>query len=336
MPAQTPASDHTPETASPELPTGSPRFLLAALFVWALAFFGTETVVPFVPGVPRQIGMFVSAALVVALSFCSVIGWSKLRLHRSVYLLLGALAVVFVIKGATPMITRVQGFDLTGRGAGALVFVTAALADPTLAGSAAVIQTRNDVYQELQTFLGETFPETGLPILLLNLAQLLLASGIGLWIGCGIDKPGHLLPIAMVAGLADIWSVSAGATAVIIRSTTIYYFLLRFPLVMGPQGSYPFLIGLTDFLFFGIFYQAAFRFQLGLGKNIAVLAAAFLLAVTAALFFGVGLPVLPFMAVFFVLVNWQTLKLEAEEIRQVVLFCLVAGTVAMICTTLMR
>jgi len=53
------------------------------------------------------------------------------------------------------------------------------------------------------------------------------------------------------------------------------------------------------------------------------LLASFLTAVAAAIFFRVGLPVLPFMAVLFVAGNFGQLKLKREEIKQILIFLVV-------------
>ncbi|MBF0546829.1 MAG: hypothetical protein HQM08_20485 [Candidatus Riflebacteria bacterium] len=196
------------------------------------------------------------------------------------------------------------------------------------------IEARNHYFFKFEEFLTKTFPENTFQILLLSLTQIFIAAGIGLWIGNGIDKPGHLIPVCIVAGLADTWSVSAGATSLIIRSPIIHHFLLRFPLIGSTTAEYPFLIGLTDFLFFGLFYRASVRFSLGEKKNIFLLALSFVIAITAAIFCGIGIPVLPFSAGLFLIANWTNLNLKKEEILQICLFLLMAGLSAFIFTKL--
>jgi hypothetical protein len=153
------------------------------------------------------------------------------------------------------------------------------------------------------------------------MAQLAMAAGIGLWIAEGIDDITHLIPVALVATIADIWSVSAGTTAKIVVSSSINFFLLRFP-VLG-NNSIPFLIGLTDFLFFAIFFQAAVRYKLGALKNAILLILSFFIAIITALYSNTGLPVLPFMAVLFIAGNFSRLELKKEELKQVLLFVIV-------------
>jgi hypothetical protein len=180
------------------------------------------------------------------------------------------------------------------------------------------IAVRNKFFNAINQQLAEEFPESAQSILLLALMQLMLAAGIGLWIGEGIDAISHLIPVAIVATVADIWSVSAGATAKIVVSSAINYFLLRFP--MPGHNAIPYLIGLTDFLFFAIFFQAAVRFNLGVKKNVLLLLSSFLITVGAAIFFSTGLPVLPFMSLIFVAGNYRHLSLNKEEARQILLF----------------
>ncbi|HEY9069201.1 MAG TPA: hypothetical protein VIV61_03035, partial [Candidatus Ozemobacteraceae bacterium] len=229
--------------------------------------------------------------------------------------------LVLVMLLAKPLVMRGRMIDRASTAPGAVALVSVAHAvTPVALGSDGTVQFRNAVYSAISDHLEACDPEPPGGILALALAQLLLAAGVGLWIGTGIDEPAHLIPIALVATLADIWSVSAGATAVIIRSEQIHYFLLRFPLLGGPEPAIPFLIGLTDFLFFGIFYQAALRFDLGGRRNLALLGASFVIAVSSALLAGVGLPVLPFMGLLFVAGNWSRLQMKREDLKQTVLF----------------
>jgi nitric oxide reductase large subunit len=92
---------------------------------------------------------------------------------------------------------------------------------------------------------------------------------------------------------------------------------------MPAYGSIPYLIGLTDFLFFAIFFQAAVRYELGALRNAFLLGSAFIIAVISALYTATGLPVLPFMAIFFVVGNFSRLQWKKEELKQVAVFVIV-------------
>ena len=264
---------------------------------------------------------FLGATALTLLSALVVYGFSCLGLHRTTYLLIGAVAAALVFKAATPLVNRSKAINQSGVIAGETLFISAGLAGLPAHKSDFLLEPRNQIFLAVTRETAAAIPEPAALIVLLCLFQLTLASGIGLWIGEGIDAISHLIPVAIVATLADIWSVSAGATSMIIVSSAINYFLLRFP-VPG-SSEIPYLIGLTDFLFFAIFFQAARRFELGTRKNVILLLSSFLITVAAALFFGVGLPVLPFMALLFVAGNFKKLELKREEIKQIMIFLVV-------------
>ena|GEM_PF-924625 len=301
--------------------TGTCRPVLTAVIVWVGAFLAALYLGQSLPGWSQTTALFLTAATLIIFALSFVAAGTRLSWHRSAYLAAGVIGLVLVVLLANPLVMRGKTINKAASVPGEVVFLTAAHAMmPAALGSDGTVQARNAFYEAISDHLEEIYPEPPSGILALGLAQLLLAAGIGLWIGSGIDEKAHLIPIALVATLADIWSVSAGATAVIIRSEQIHYFLLRFPILGGPRPAVPFLIGLTDFLFFGIFYQAALRFQLGEKKNILLLASSFLIAVATALLAGVGLPVLPFMGLLFVVGNWRDLQLKREDLKQMVLF----------------
>ena len=292
----------------------------AALAAWTMSFLLLHKIAPALAFIPENPATFLAATLLTLLSplSCTVF---CLKLHRTAYLLLGALAAAAVFHAAQPMVERSRAINRSGDIPGEVLFLAAETSGLKMPAEKLLAETRNSIFLACSREVTEAIPEPVGMILLLCLLQLALASGIGLWIGEGIDEIAHLIPVAIVATVADIWSVSAGATSMIVVSSAINYFLLRFP-VPG-TSEIPYLIGLTDFLFFAIFFQAARRFALGTAKNVILLLASFLTAVAAAIFFRVGLPVLPFMAVLFVAGNFGQLKLKREEIKQILIFLVV-------------
>ncbi|MDD3148325.1 MAG: hypothetical protein PHD82_13605 [Candidatus Riflebacteria bacterium] len=292
-----------------------------SLFCWAASFWLLAKIGPGIGMLPENPATFFSAAILTLLSAFVVYGYSRLGLHRSLYLLTGAIGAIAVFYAAQPMVERSKAINLSASLPGEVMFMSAETAGLNFQADKLLIEPRNQLFSAVNREVKLALPEPAALILLLALVQLTLASGIGLWIGEGIDEVSHLIPVALVATLADIWSVSAGATSMIIVSSSINYFLLRFPL--PGTSEIPYLIGLTDFLFFAIFFQAAIRFKLGTRKNAILLLASFLITVAAAIFFGVGLPVLPFMAAIFVAGNFRRLELKREEIRQILIFSVV-------------
>ncbi len=309
-------------TPEPEQHSSRQFFVLpVSMLCWAGCFWLFAKFGPGIGLLPENPATFFSATLLTLLSAFVVYGYSRLGLHRSVYLLIGALAAVAVFYAARPMVERSKAINHSGAIPGEILFLAADTAGLTFQADKLLIEPRNQLFIAINKEVKGALPESPGLIMLLCLVQLTLASGIGLWIGEGIDEISHLIPVAIVATLADIWSVSAGATSLIIVSSAINYFLLRFPL--PGTAEIPYLIGLTDFLFFAIFFQAARRFKLGTARNAVLLLSSFLITVAAAIFFGAGLPVLPFMAVFFVAGNFRRLEIKREEIKQILIFSVV-------------
>ena len=292
--------------------------LLAALGSWTGIFFLLFIFGQLLPEFDPRLATFIAAALLTTLSILVVYGFSRLQLNRQTYLLIGTIGLALVFLAAKPSVERSRQINLCGDQPGQILFLTVQNATLQPFSDQLVLGLRNELFAEIRNFVADAVPESALLIALLCLMQLTLASGIGLWIAEGIDDITHLIPVALVATIADIWSVSAGATAKIVVSSSINYFLLRFPL--PAYASIPYLIGLTDFLFFAIFFQAAVRYQLGALRNAVLLAAAFIIAVISALYSSTGLPVLPFMAFLFIAGNFRRLEWKKEELKQVGLF----------------
>jgi hypothetical protein len=294
------------------------KHLTAAAASWAVVFALAFKFASNWASIPTSVGMFFSAVLLIFLAIQIVSGFSKLKLHRTHFLAIGAIGLIAVFFLAKPLVKRTDYVSHSSDSICESFLVTAQSHLPGFPVNKILPSFRNEAYMGLIQNYKKEIPESQWLIMVLGLAQLTLASGIGLWIGEGIDEASHLIPIAIVATLSDIWSVSAGATSMIIVSSNIHFFLLRFPLIGGAR--IPFLIGLTDFLFFAIFFQAAVRFNLGLKKNIFLLVASFLIAVASAIFSQTGLPVLPFMAAFFVVGNFRQLDVNRKDIKLIALF----------------
>lgn len=287
-----------------------------SIAVFSLFFFVFNSGLDFLDFLSFELKVFFAATVLTLLSFYIIWSFKKLRLHRTAYLFMGVVAVLMVYQFAEPMVKRAKTINsftpLTRNVTIFLVGNSLNLPSQIVATPAELIAA--DMIHELK----DSIEEPIVSILALAIAQLVLAAGIGLWIGNGIDQASHLIPVAIVATVADIWSVSAGATAQIVVSHVINYFLVRFP--VPATSDVPYLIGLTDYLFLAIFYQAATRFNLGAVKNALLLLLSFKPAVAGALFFKTGLPVLPFMAVFFVAGNIKSLELKKNDIKQISAF----------------
>jgi hypothetical protein len=307
---------------------------LTFAFILFLAVFYVSRILSFkVSNEYPRMAIMLGATVLTLLCILVIHGFSKLNLHRSKYLLIGGIGLVGAMYFATPMVNNARNSNQVKRiNFRALEICLSGSLDYS-ASSCLMKAVKNDFGGEFISFLSDNLREPLQSILFLAMAQIVLASGIGLWIGSGIDKISHLLPVALVAGFADIWSVFAGATSEIIASPSINYFFLRFPVLGMERLQY--LIGLTDYLFYAIFFQAAVRFGLGAKKNMLLLISSFLVTVGFALYFKLGLPVLPFMGALFVLGNYKKLSISKKEGKEMFYFLLAIGAVFFLITYLM-
>ncbi len=160
---------------------------------------------------------------------------------------------------------------------------------------------------------------------LINLALLGIAWSAGVLL-CGvIKKASYLIPLVVAAGIADIWSVGWGVTSEIVKSkTAMNYLLFSFPVV--GKDILP-LIGVTDFVFATLFLTLAHRFNMPIITTQILLAAAFILSITVAVWCGIGVPVLPVMGVFFIIGNYKHVKIsEPKEMKDAALGIMIIVT----------
>ncbi|NCO41386.1 MAG: hypothetical protein COZ06_35720 [Armatimonadetes bacterium CG_4_10_14_3_um_filter_66_18] len=138
----------------------------------------------------------------------------------------------------------------------------------------------------------------------------------------GLRAPSYLVMAAVVAAIADTFSVSVGPTSKLAGSeTALRHLALHWP-ALGGGGVIP-IIGVGDFLFLSIFLVGAVKFGLGQRRNLVALSSAFAVGIACTLlaevFFSLrGLPALPFMCVAFLLANRSQLRLTPKELCAVV------------------
>ena len=132
-----------------------------------------------------------------------------------------------------------------------------------------------------------------------------------------IKKPSYLIPLVAAAGLADIWSVSFGATNKIIQSRTAMNFLL-FSFPVAGKGILP-VIGVTDLIFAAMFLSLSSRFNIPVIRTQVLVAASFIISITVAVFGGFGVPVLPVMGMFFIIGQYKYIKIvDPKEKREAI------------------
>lgn len=165
----------------------------------------------------------------------------------------------------------------------------------------------------------------------INVTLLGIALCAGILLSSIIKKPSYLIPLAVVAGLADIWSVSFGVTNKIIQSRTAMNFLL-FSFPVAGKGILP-VIGVTDFIFATMFLSLSSRFDMPVIRTQVLVAASFIISITVAVFGGFGVPILPVMGMLFIIGQYKYIKIvDPKEKREAVYGILIIATALAVVT----
>jgi len=139
-------------------------------------------------------------------------------------------------------------------------------------------------------------------------ALLFTAAGAGLLLVRRIEKSWHIVAAAMVAFVADIWSVysAQGVTRQLIEKApeVLNVLLLSFPF---PGGTVRPMIGVTDYVFIAIFLLHSDKFSLNTTNTLIAVTLSLVFTVTLVNVFGVGLPAIPLMSLFFIAINGKKL-----------------------------
>jgi hypothetical protein len=165
-----------------------------------------------------------------------------------------------------------------------------------------------------------------------NLALIFWAALIGRLVSRVIREGKLLLPVAVAASLADIFTVFWGFVGQAAKEApkVVEAFSAQAPaLEVAKQTAAPVLtsVGMGDFLFLAIFLSVALRFAMNATGAVWAAFVA-MLAASVVLSFGFpgGIPGLPFISVGVLLVNRRHLSFTAEERRSL----LVAGGVLVV------
>lgn len=271
---------------------------LAVVGVWAGAFYGIFFIsrLGFVPNVLKNY----SIALLISAIVCSL-------------LTVGVLAILTQRQISRPILFGVMFF---------CILTDVALNQSMISGrnETQAIENINALEKEngidsKNHLLIHRFAAINLSLLGIALCGGILVSGI-------IEKPSYLIPISIIAGIADTWSVIAGVTKEIAASKIATgYFLLHFPVF--DRGIEP-LIGVTDFLFAAMYFDLSRRFHFPVKKTLFILAASFFSAIAIVPIVGPGIPVLPVMATIFIVAYFEDVKItDTQEKRDAVLGALI-------------
>lgn len=152
---------------------------------------------------------------------------------------------------------------------------------------------------------------------------LLSGTALGSAIGARVIHPGHLLLVAWVSTLADLWSVyhpAGPSRAVVCSPHALSVLALPFPL-LGTDRVEP-LLGAGDVVFAALYLAAARTHNLSQRRTLAALGVGFAVAFLVVWGTGTATPVLPFLGAAFLLAQPAARYLPPPERR---LGAIVAG-----------
>ena len=137
--------------------------------------------------------------------------------------------------------------------------------------------------------------------------------GLGSLLAALVESPRYVLPMCVVAAVADVWSVLDGPTRQIIESRN--QFVLDHVFVSYPAAAETIrpVAGVADLVFVGLFLCVAARLGLSLRRSIVGMFAGFAVGLAAAALTG-GAPGLPFIGAGLLAANWKDIKPGRDEI----------------------
>jgi hypothetical protein len=152
----------------------------------------------------------------------------------------------------------------------------------------------------------------------------LLAGGslLGTFLGARVERPGHLLAVAAISGVADLWSVfdAGGPTAKLVEKALaapeqIALFALPWPLL--GSGQIAPIIGVGDVVFAGLYLGCFARHGLSTRRAALGLTCGFVAGLVALLVLERPIPLLPLLGAGVVLADRAARDLETRELRMV-------------------
>jgi len=178
-----------------------------------------------------------------------------------------------------------------------------------------------------------------------NIALILWAIFLGRLVSRVIKEGKLLLPVAVVASIADVITVFRGVVAKLTEEAprVLQTFSATLPVAPPKAVSVPVLteVGLGDFLFLALFLAVALRYSMNAAKTVWAAFAAMLVAPLAFFIWPktleTGLPGLPFISAGVLAVNWRHLQYSPAERRALAVSgALVGALVAVIWLVIRR
>jgi hypothetical protein len=148
---------------------------------------------------------------------------------------------------------------------------------------------------------------------LANVAKVVAAAALGLWIAGELERLSWTVVIAAVSAAVDIVSVAAGPTRVLLDRgpVVVGYFTVAITWFGYSYDEAYTGLGVSDVIFYALYLGAARRFGLRARASAVAMAASFLATIAAAMWWT-ALPALPLLAIAFLAVNadllWRRLR----------------------------
>lgn len=144
----------------------------------------------------------------------------------------------------------------------------------------------------------------------------LLAAGtlLGAVVGAAIEKPGHLLVVAVISAAVDVFSVlhPSGPTAQLLEvEQAVSVLILPWPM-LGSSEIQP-LLGVGDITFSAIYLAAIRRNGLSVPRTIVALAIAFAVTLGIVLVLERGIPALPLLGLAVIVAHPEARRLPRED-----------------------
>jgi hypothetical protein len=145
--------------------------------------------------------------------------------------------------------------------------------------------------------------------------KVVFAAGVGRLLGFQVGEPLWLAVVAVVALLADAWSVFAGPTRAVVEGApgVLDYLLVHFPLLGRPGTGMG--LGMSDVIFLSLFAAGSARAGLRPRAGFAAMACSLLLTVAVALLWKPAIPALPFLSLAFLAANADLFLAAARRRR---------------------
>jgi hypothetical protein len=139
---------------------------------------------------------------------------------------------------------------------------------------------------------------------LANVAKVLFAATLGLWIAGELERVSWIVIVAAVSAAVDIFSVAMGPTKAILDKgpVVVGWFTLAVTW-MGYSYAEAFTgLGVSDVLFYALYLGSASRFRLRVAWSAVAMVGSFLVTIALAMWWQ-ALPALPLLSAAFVAVN---------------------------------